>query len=96
MRNCALTLTLTLGAGVPLELYEAFWFASLRDTEAYRAAFEALYHLEIGTMMDGGVPIDAMVPVDGFTIWWLEIGLFLLTPDAACLSGCQQSQRPVM
>jgi len=94
MRNCALTLALTLGAGVPIDLYEAFWFASLRDGEPYRRAFEALYHLQIGTMMDGDVPIDAMVPVEGFVDWWLGISLWLLDPRAACLSGCPQSQRP--
>jgi len=94
MRAVAEGVALTLGLGIPLDLYELAWFASGVDTELARAAFEALYHLEIGTIEEGGVPIDAMIPVDGFTLWWLGIFAWTLLPGSACLDGCQQSQRP--
>lgn len=94
MRVVAEAIALTLGEGIPVELYSLTWAISGRDGAAYRQAFEALYHLEIGTIVDGGVPVDAMIPVGGYTSWWLDIALFLLTPGAACLDGCTQSQRP--
>jgi len=72
------------------------WAATGRGDEEYRRAFEALYHLEIGTIEEGGVPVEAMVPVGGFEAWWAEVALWLLNPLAACLEGCPQSQRPVM
>jgi len=96
LRVYAESFVLTLGLGMPLDLYLIAWAATGRGGEEYRVAFEALYHIEIGTIEEGGVPIDAMVPVSGFGDWWIEIALWLLDPRAACLDGCQQSQRPVM
>jgi len=96
MRVVAESIALTLGLGIPLPLYDLAWFASGVDTPEARAAFETLYHLEIGTIEEGGVPVEAMVPRDGFFVWWLEIAVWVFLPGAACLDGCEQSQRPVM
>lgn len=96
LRVYAESFALTLGLGIPLDLYLIAWAATGRGDEPYRVAFEALYHIEIGTIEEGGAPIDAMVPVAGFEAWWAEIVLWLLHPDAACLDGCEQSQRPQM
>jgi len=86
---------LTLGLGMPLELYLITWAATGRGGEPYRLAFEAFYHLEIGTIDEGGPPVDAMVVVPGYESFWVEIGFWIFDPRAACLAGCPQSQRPV-
>ena len=94
LRVYAESFALTLGLGMPLDLYLTAWAVTGRGDEPYRVAFEALYHIEIGTIVVDMVEIDAMVPVSGFEAWWTDIALWLLNPLAACLEGCQQSQRP--
>lgn len=96
LRVFAESYVLTLGLGMPMDLYLVAWAATGRGSEPYRVAFEALYHIEIGTIDEGGIPIEAMVVVSGFDDWWISIALWLLDPRAACLDGCPQSQRPVM
>lgn len=96
LRVTAEGFALTLYAGIPLDLWLAAWTATGRGGEDYRVAFLHLYHCEIGTMADGELTIDAVVPSEGYEAWWLDIVLWLLNPDAACLAGCEQSQRPVM
>lgn len=85
---------LTLYLGVPLAVWDALWLATTHNTAEYKSVFRTLYHLEIGTMVVDGSDVDAVVVVDGFTAWWLSISVFLLTPSAACLDGCQQTQLP--
>jgi len=87
---------LTLFLGMPLELWDAAWLTTLESTPERKTAFLHLYHAEIGTMLVDDAPIDAVVPTEGFAGWWFEVVLWLLDPQAACLDGCQQSQRPVM
>jgi len=87
---------LTLYLGIPLDIWLAAWAVTGGDGEEYREAFLHLYHAEIGTMVIDEVGIDAVVPLDGWVEWWIEMVLWLLDPGAACLDGCQQSQRPVM
>jgi len=89
-------LLLTLYLGVPIEIWDAVWFASGRGGEPYREAFLHLYHLEIGTMIVDELPVDAVVPISGFETWWAEVVLWLLNPLSTCTEGCPQSQRPVM
>lgn len=85
---------LTLGLGMPLEFWDAAWFASGRDDELNRTAFMQVYHLEIGTIVEDMIDIPAVVPTAGFNDLWLYYGAWLLLPAAACLDGCEQSQRP--
>lgn len=87
---------LTLYSGIPLDIWLAAWSATGRGEEVYRDAFLRLYHAEIGTIDVDGLPVDAVVPVDGFEGWWVEIVAWLLDPLSACVEGCPQSQRPVM
>lgn len=94
MRVVAEGFALTLYLGMPIEFWEAVWFASGADTPEARDAFLRLYHAEIGTIEVDGLPVDAIVPVDGFQAWWLEIFVWIFLPEAACLDGCQQSKRP--
>jgi len=94
MRGVAAPMLLTLGQGIPLSDYELLWMFSGGDGAAYRAAFEALYHLEIGTITLGDEEIEAMVPTEGFGPWWFGAGVWNINPDSACADGCEQSQRP--
>lgn len=89
-------LLLTLYEGVPLALWDAIWVVTLRGGDEYKEAFLHLYHLEIGTMVIDGFPVDAVVPVSGYALWWAGIVLWLLDPLSTCTEGCPQSQRPVM
>lgn len=95
-RVVAEAMLLTLGMGLPPEIWGAAWIASGRDTELDRASFMSVYHLTTGTVIIDGSPFEWIVPVSGFEALWISYGAFLLTPSAACLSGCEQSQRPVM
>lgn len=87
---------LTLYLGMPLDLWITAWAVTGRGGEEYRDAFLRLYHAEIGTIEIEGLPVDAVVPVDGYTEWWAGIVLWLLDPLSTCTEGCPQSQRPVM
>lgn len=84
----------TLGVGIPLDVWNTFWIASPDNGTAVREAFLRIFRLEIVTIEIGDppVPVDVVAPID--YAQWLSWGLFLLTPSAACLSGCQQSTVP--
>lgn len=92
LRSTAEALVLTLFLGVPLDVWEAFWLVYEDNGEAVRDAFVAIYGLEIATIEAGEppVPVDVVRPHD--LPFWVDASLFILTPDAACLSGCQQSR----
>jgi len=94
MRVVAEGFALTLYLGMPITFWDAAWLASSADTPLARDAFLRLYHAEIGTIEIDGLPVDAIVPIDGFQAWWLEIFVWVFLPGAACLDGCEQSQRP--
>jgi len=87
---------LTLFVGMPLALWLATWAITGADTEERRDALLHLYHAHIGTMLVDGAPIDAVVPDEGWELWWGAVAVFTLTPGAACFDPCPQSARPVM
>lgn len=84
-------LILTVNVGIPLAAWDLFWFTYSPNGDALRVAFRSLYKLEIGTILVGEppVPVDAVVSTDYATV--LSWGLFLLTLDAVCSDGCEQS-----
>jgi len=96
MLDTSVGMALTLYVGMPLDLWLAMWSVLLGNSPERRAAFLALYHLEIATIEDVEAPYEAVRPVDGFYDWWLEVALWALTPASVCPDGCGQSQRPVM
>lgn len=93
-RSTAEGLLLTLYVGVPLDLWEAFWFGSYLTGEVRRRAFLTIFELEIVSivLVEGELPVTVVRPVN--LPLWVESSLYLLTPAAACLSGCQQSKPP--
>lgn len=94
LRSTAEALVLTLFIGVPLDVWGAFWLVYEDNGEAVRDAFLAIYGLEIATIDTGEppTPLDVVRPND--LPFWVDASLFILTPAAACLSGCEQSTVP--
>lgn len=87
-------LALTLYVGIPLSLWDGFWLIYLYHGAAMRAAFLDIYRLEIVEIELGEppVPVQVVRPLnESEYVDWL---VFILTPDAACVDGCQQSKLP--
>lgn len=93
-RQTAEGFTLTLFLGFPLAVWDAFWVVTAHNTGRFKDVFRQLYHVKIGTIEVEGVPVDAVMPEDGYGTLWVLWALYMLDPDAACLDGCAQSQRP--
>lgn len=87
-------IALTLNVGIPKPLWDTFWLGTLNSGEPVRDAFLSIYGLEIVTIPLGEPPVDTQVvrAKDGLTYaaWFV----YIFTPAAACLSGCQQSSVP--
>lgn len=85
---------LDLFLGVPLDVWDAFWFGTTGTGQRRRDAFIQIYQLEIATIEEGEppVPVEVVRPID--FVYWVEVAVFILTPAAACLAGCEQSKLP--
>jgi len=94
LHSMAVALPLTLFLGVPVEEWDLFWLATFDDHEAYRAAFLSIYMLEIVTIGVDDEEVSVVRPRDGGLPFWVGASLFILTPSAACLTGCGQSRVP--
>lgn len=94
MRSTVLGLIETLGVGIPVDLWDAFWIGSGHDTDTYRDVFRLIYHLGIVTIEGGESPYDAVRPLDGWGDLWADIAVVVLLPSGACLDGCGQSDFP--
>lgn len=94
LRATAEALPLTLFLGVPLDLWDTFWLLSPSATDDRKAAFLVTYSLEIATIDEGGGEAELTVvrPLD--LPFWVDAALYVFTPGAACLGGCQQSKPP--
>jgi len=92
MRATAIGLAETLFVGIPSPLWFFLWEGTLHTDSVYKQAFLDLYHLEIVTIEGTEGLYEAVSPRDGYLAWWVSMSLFILTPDAACLVGCQQTK----
>lgn len=94
LRSTILGIAETLNVGIPVAIWGAFWLPYSPSGEAMREAFRSVYMLEIVTIViDPELPpVDVVRSTDGlqYAVW----AVFLLTPGAACLAGCQQSKLP--
>jgi len=93
-RDVAQSLPELFFLGVPTGIYDVWWLATGADTPERVAAFEALYHLEIATIVLDMEEIAVVRPVEGYLPLWVENSIFSFTPAAACLDGCQLSKPP--
>lgn len=91
LRSTALALPLTLFLGVPRDLWDTFWLGLPNVTPEVKLAFLSVYGLEIVTIVEDGVDVEVVRPAAGQLVYWTEAGVFVFTPEAACLSGCEQS-----
>lgn len=94
LRSTIEGIAVTLNVGIPVEVWDAFWFPYADNGAAVREAFLSIYSLEIVTIVvDPELPpIDVVRARDG--LLYASWALYLLTPAAACLTDCQQSQLP--
>ena len=84
-------IALTLDVGIPLTIWDGFWLPYGGNGAAVRSAFLSIYKLEIVTIEVGEPPVPVDVVRALFPLDYASWALFLLTPEAACSSGCQQS-----
>jgi len=94
LRDTIEGLALTLYVGIPRTVWELFWVTSSPNGEALREAFRQIYGLHIGTIMEGDVEVEAIVPDTDAIVRYVEWAVFLVSPSASCLDGCQQSRFP--
>jgi hypothetical protein len=94
IRSTVLGLILTLGVGVPLDVWNAFWLGTGHEAAAYREAFLSIYLLQIVTIEGGESPFDAVRPTDSGIDLWASLAVTVLLPGGACLDGCGQSDFP--
>jgi len=73
---------LTTGLPMPFDVWLSYWATAGAALPEYSNTFAALYGLRIVTI-DG---VDVVEFVDTFL--WAEVGVFILTPAAACAAGC--------
>lgn len=84
-------LPLTLFLGVPKDVWDAYWSTVPLSGEPRRQAALYTYQLEIATIDVGDPPVSVDVVRPADLAFWVDMSLYILTPDAACLDGCQQS-----
>lgn len=94
LRTTALALVETLWIGVPTGLWDTFWLASPDVTDDVKLAFRIIFGLEIVTIEEGDDEISVIRPAAGYLGYWVSWSLFVVTPAAACLAGCEQSRVP--
>jgi hypothetical protein len=94
LRQTALALPLTLWLGVPTSIYDVFWFGAPDNGAPAREVFLNVYGLEIVTIVVEMEDTEVVRPKSGYLDLWVSWSLFVLTPGAACLAGCEQSTFP--
>lgn len=84
----------TVNVGIPVPIWLAFWLPYPGVSDEVRSAFLDTYRLRIVTIEVGDppLPVDVVQAYEGadYVAW----AVFLLTPEAACSSGCGQSVVP--
>lgn len=85
---------LTIYQGIPLELWNTFWISLYPNGQAMRDAFLIIYGLRIVTIEIGEPPVPVEVVQPIYPLQYAAWFVFIFTPAAACLDGCQQSDFP--
>lgn len=94
LRGTIIGLADTLGVGFPVPLWDAFWLPYSGVNDEVKAAFRSIYRLEIVTIAIEGEDVAVIRARSGYVLDYFSWAAFLLTPEAACLAGCQQSRVP--
>lgn len=94
LRQTALALPVTLFLGVPKDIWDVFWVGAADNGDAVRASFLVSYGLEIVTIVEDDVEVSVVRPSAGYLGYWVDWSVYMVTPSAACLAGCEQSTFP--
>ncbi len=94
LRGTAEGLAVSLFVGIPVAVWDGLWSIYTGCGEVRREAFRSLYGLEIVTITVGDPPVPVEVVRSTDDSFWVVVLAWILLPDAACLSGCQQSTVP--
>lgn len=93
-RLMASDLPVTLFVGVPLPLFDTFCIGAGLSPQWRVDSFLRIYHLIHATVVVEEADVEVIAPDEGYLPLWVSNSLFVLTPAAACLDGCQLSPRP--
>lgn len=87
-RETGVGLAASLFVGIPVPLWELFWFGLPLSGDARREAFLHIYGLQIVTITPGGGddPYDAVVPVD--LPQWVTWAAWVVSPAGVCVDPC--------
>lgn len=88
LRSTAEALLLTLFVGVPKDLWDTFWFASLYSGQDRRDAFIEIYALEIVTIIDVETDEELLVVRPTDFAFWSDASLFTIGAGSDCGGGC--------
>lgn len=94
LRGCIICLADTLFVGCPVPVFDAFWLPYSQVNNEVKAAFLSTYKLEIVTITVDDSDLSVVRPRSGYTVDWISWAVFILSPGAACIGGCQQSRVP--
>ncbi len=94
MRGMAEALPLTLFLGVPVEIWDALWFGAPGVNEDRRVTALHTYFLEIVTIPPDEGEDDVTLVRPTYLPFWVTASLWILEPDAVCLSGCSWLRFP--
>lgn len=85
---------LTLYSFVPVDVWNALWLFADGDVQRRKELFLVSGSLSIVTMEIGSPPVPTDVVVTSRSGDWILLTGFLLTPEGACLDGCQRFTPP--
>lgn len=88
LRQCVTAFEATLGGFIPCVVYDALWLITGLSREARKEAFLSIYGLtETEIIIVEGGELECVYTFDN-PLFWLELAVYTLTPDGACLEGC--------
>jgi len=85
-------LIITLFVGMPLAAWNLLWLTFPGSGQAVKDAFLSIYILRIDTILVGEPPVPLDVVVTDAAADYLLLAAYLLTTEATCVDGCQQSR----
>lgn len=82
--------SLTLFSFVPKVVWDGLWLFVPVATQERQDLISFTWGLSIVTMDIGEPPLPTDVLVTSDPLIWLQLTAFLLTPEGACLDGCER------
>lgn len=89
MHSMGIAFVATVGLGVPKILWETYWALTFLSHDERQVAFETLYKLHEEEIPFGEPPVLTEFVLFDDAVFWLEVSLWVISPDGACLDGCE-------